>query len=145
MKLQFIIIGKVKIFGYNAFLMFYDIKKNKEIQTLKLGDGEDGRRVFLANKDNLILERNRKLVVIDIKSRNIKKEIKIEHYLRLIITLNENRFLVQDYNNIYEYEIESKNKITLKEQKRIENKFIGKYPDNKLIIIKDKTITIYGY
>ena len=110
-----------------------------------MGDGEDGNRVFLANKENLILEHNRKLVVIDIKSRNIKKEIKIEHYLRLIISLNENRLLVQDYNNIYEYEIESKNKITLKEQKRIKNDFIAKYPYNKLITIKDKTITIYGY
>jgi hypothetical protein len=134
-----------KIFGYNAFIMFYDINKNKEIKTLKLGDGDDGSKLFLANKNNLIVDRNSKLVLIDVNSKNIKKEFKYDHSFDIAIRLNENLFLIADYYDIYQYEFENDNKIQLKKQsKNIEFDFIRKYPDNKLIIANGKKISIYG-
>ena len=46
-----------KIFGWNAFLQFYDISIDEQIKTLKLGDGEYGGDIKLANKKTLLLSR----------------------------------------------------------------------------------------
>ena len=132
-----------KIYGYNAFLLFYDIKKNKEIKTLKLGDGDNGSTIFLANNNDLIVERNNKLVLIDPKNRNIKKEFKIDHSVSSLLRLNESIFLIKSWGTLYQYEIYNK-KITLIEEKRFKSDCFAKYPDNKLISVKDKAITIYG-
>jgi len=131
-----------KLFGFNAFLLFYDIKYYEKNKTLKLGDGQSGKLIKLVNKNTLILDRNSKIVIIDAMNRIVKKEIKFEYNIFSIILLNENNFLIGTYDSIYQCEINNFH-FTLKEKKDIEFNFIDKYPGNKLIIYKDKKICIY--
>ena len=131
-----------KLFGFNAFLLFYDIIYYKKNKTLKLGDRAWGKHIKLVNENTLILERNSKIVIIDAKNRIVKKEIKFEYYKRSIILLNENNFLIESDNRIYQCEIINFH-FALKEKKDINFDFIDKYPGNKLIISKDKEICIY--
>ena len=135
-----------KLFGSNAFLYFYNIKDTKLIKNLKLGGYDCGSKIFLANKNNLIVERNRKLMIIDPKNRVILKEFKtdIEYFsIDKIIRLNDNAFLAVDGSEIYQYEI-ANNKIKFIEKKKIKNDIIEKYPDNQLLISYDKDVFIYG-
>lgn len=131
-----------KIYGYNAFLLFYDIEYYEKIKTLKLGDGEEGKIIKSINKDTLILDRNSKIVIIDAKKRSIYKEIKFEHSINSIILLNENNFLITNNYTIYQCEINYFN-LTINKEKDIKSNIIDKYPGNKLIISKDKEIYIY--
>ena len=131
-----------KLFGYNAFLLFYDIKYYYKKKTLKLGDGQRGKLIQLVNENTLILDRNSKIVIIDAKNRIVKKEIKFEYDIYSIILLNENNFLIGTCNSICQCEIYNFH-FTLKEKKDIDFDFFDKYPGNKLIISKDKEISIY--
>ena len=131
-----------KIYGYNAFLLFYDIKYYTKDKTLKLGDGEYGGRIQLANKNTLLLERNNKIVIIDVNDRIVKKEIKFDYSLDRLIPLNEEKCLIRKNNGIIQYEIYNFNLIE-KERYSIENNFVMKYPRNKLIIANDKIASIY--
>jgi hypothetical protein len=133
-----------KLFGSNAFLYFYNIKDTKLIKNLKLGGYDSGSKIFLANKNNLIVERNRKLMIIDPKNRVILKEFKteFEYSIDKIIRLNDNAFLAVDGSEIYQYEI-ANNKIKFIEKKKIKNEIIEKYPDNQLLISYNKDVFIY--
>ena len=94
----------------------------------------------------MIVERNRKLMIIDPKNRVILKEFKtdIEYFsIYKIIRLNDNAFLAVDGFEIYQYEI-ANNKIKFIEKKKIKNDIIEKYPDNQLLISYDKDVFIYG-
>ena len=82
-----------KIFGWNAFLQFYDISIDEQIKTLKLGDGEYGGDIKFANKKTLLLSRNFIIVIIDVKNRDVKREIKFDNNHLLQHNIN-------DYNTI---------------------------------------------
>ena len=60
------------ISGYD-FLIFYDIKNNKEIKSLKIGSGNcsGNKYMRLINKDSLIITHNNKIILIDISNRKI--------------------------------------------------------------------------
>ena len=131
-----------KIYGFNAFLLFYDIKYYTKDKTLKLGDGQTGGKIRLANKNILLLERNDKIVIIDVNNRIVKKEIKFDYSLDRFIPLNEEKCLIRKYDGIIQYEIYNFNLIE-KERYSIENDIIIKYPGNKLIIAKNKIASIY--
>ena len=143
---------KGTFFGTNDILIFYDIKNNKPIKTLKVGKGQNRGTLYLVNKDYLIVEGDNKMILVDVKSRNIKKEIKIEiSPLRIensidnIICLNEKSFLMVISETIYQYEFNSSKTFELKEKRDIFNNLILKYPDNKLILVENKNnIIIYG-
>ena len=94
-----------KIFGWNAFLQFYDISIDEQIKTLKLGDGEYGGDIKLANKKTLLLSRNFKIVIIDVKNKVIKREIKFDFELSDIIPINEDYCCFRNYNKIKQYKI----------------------------------------
>ncbi len=55
------------------FLIFYDIKNNKEIKSLKIGSGNcsGNKYMRLINKDSLIITHNNKIILIDISNRKI--------------------------------------------------------------------------
>ena len=134
---------KNAIIGENAFLLFYDIKNKKEIKRLKLGDFKnkndykDGNRMLLFD-NNIIVELNDKLIMIDIKSKNIRQEIKSEWFFEPFILLNKRAFLIVSDNYIYQYKLNEKtNKIELEEKNKKFLKNIVKYPENKIIIIKE--------
>ena len=131
-----------KIYGNNAFLDFYDITRGQLIKTLKLGDGDSGSHIFLANKNNLILDRNNKLVLIDPKKKIIKKEIKYEDSFSSFLPLNEKVFLIDNYG-LEQYEFENENQFKLKGKKDFDYSLFGKYPDNKIYMVYDKNISIY--
>ena len=134
---------KGKLFGDNALLLFYDIKNTKSIKTLKLGKHETGQQIFLANENNLIVERNDKYMLIDPKKKVIIAELKIENTLDNAICLNDKIFLSSDELSIYQYEIKN-NKIELIGETEVGNFQIIKYPDNKIMINYEKNISIYG-
>jgi len=47
-----------KLYGYNAFLLFYDKLYYEKIKTLKLGDGQEGNFIKLIDENTLVLDRN---------------------------------------------------------------------------------------
>ena len=94
-----------KFFGYNAFLLFYDIKYYMKKKTLKLGNWEYGKLIKLINENTLILHRNSKILIIDTLNRIVKKEIRFGYNIFSIILLNKNNFLLGTYDSIYQCEI----------------------------------------
>ena len=140
-----------KLFGYNAFVIFYDLKYNKEIKSLKLGNWKDDEdnwdsgntKIFLANENCIIVKLNDKLELIDTKSKTVKKTIKFVYSFKYVICLNNYYFLfTNDFAELKQFEIET---FKLKSEKKIENNFFEKYPGNKLIIANKKKVTIYSY
>ena len=101
--------------------------------------------IGLLNKELLILERNEKLVVVDIKNKVIKKEIKFEHSIHSIIPLNEKIFLIETGSYIYQYYIDYSKNIQLEGKKNLYTDNLNKYPGNELIVGNEKKIIIFGY
>ena len=138
---------KGKIYGENAYLKFYDIKDNKKIKTLKLGDHKSGENLLLLDKNNLIVEFNNKIVLIDPIKKTIRNEFKHidDNDFRKMYLLNDKTFLVCSNSGLYQYEF-NKNKIIYKNKKDIKNaKIIKKYPDEQLaIFVNFRQILIYG-
>ena len=132
---------KEGFFG-STFLLFYDIKNCKDIKTIKMGKYDSGREMLLLNDNNLIVDFNEKLVLIDTKKRVLKKEYKIR-IRYLLFSLNDNTFLERSRSFIQQFKLVNSG-IKLIEEKEIHNKFIGKYPDDQLIIIDGNKIYIYG-
>ena len=131
-----------EIYGYYAFLLFYDIKYYTKNKTLKLGDGEEGGKIQLVNKNTLLLDRNDRIVIIDVNNRIVKKEIKIDYTPYEIIPLNEEKCLIRKCHEIIQYSINNFNLVE-KERYSIDHNIVMKYPGNKLIIANEKIATIY--
>ena len=108
-----------------------------------MGSHDSGQEIFLANQNNLIVERNYKYMLIDPRKKVIIGEFKIEISLDKVISLNDKIFLGSNGKKIKQCQIKN-NKIELIEEKKIKNDLIIKYPDNKLMICYDKNISIYG-
>ena len=145
--MQFIIKKKGKIYGQNAYIKFYDIKDNKKIKTLKLGDHKSGEKLLFIDKNNLAVEFNNKILLIDPIKKTIRNELKHidDNVFRNMCLLNGKTFLVSSYSGLYQYEL-NKNKIIYKNKKEIkESDIIKKYPDEQLVIfIHSKQIIIFG-
>ena len=137
---------KGKIYGTNDYLIFYDIQKEVAIKKLKVGNGENSNDMILINKDNLIISGEYPLIIlIDVKTRQIKNKFKYDISFNDLICLNDNIFLNPSYSSeLHQYEFEDLNIIKLKEERKIKNDLISKYPGNKLIIYYDRKISIYG-
>ena len=138
---------KGKIYGQNAFIKFYDIKVNKKIKTLKLGDHKSGENLLFIDKNNLAVEFNNKIVLIDPIKKIIRNELKHidDHGFGNMCLLNHQTFIVNSGSCLYQYEL-NKNKIVYKNKKEIEGaSIIKKYPDEQLaIFIYSEKIIIYG-
>ena len=137
------------LYGTNNYLIFYDMKNEKTIKSIKIGDGEKTfSDFFLLNKDNLIIFGNDSNILVDVKNKKIKKEFKYGLFLDLCIFLNEKLFLYKDTFKLLLYEYQEPNNIILKEEKKmgIGIELISKYPGNKLIIFTEKNnkLSIYG-
>ena len=139
------------LYGTNNYLIFYDMKNEKKIKSIKIGDGKKiFFDFFLLNKDNLIIFGNESTILVDVKNKKIKKEFNYELFLEDCIFLNEKLFLYKDRSELLLYEYEEPNNIILKEKRDmgrcIEEITISKYPGNKLIIFNDKNnkLSIYG-
>ena len=135
---------KGKIYGKNDFVIFYDILEGKKISSLKVGKGENTNDMYLLKKETLIVGGDRNIILIDAKNKKIIKRYNYFFWNLDIIYLNEKSFLYADNNNIFQYELENDNTLILKEKREIKHGLIKKYPDNKLLIYNDKTISIYG-
>ena len=148
-----------KYYGFNAFLVFYDITNDnvleyKEMKILKLGDYNDGDNICLINKNYVIVELDNQLLLVDIINYKINKSFKMSYKIDKIIRLNEKAFIIHEekysdnkyYSLLYHYEIENNNKIKLIKEKNFQSQiiYIGKYPGNKLIIAYRNEIKIYS-
>ena len=150
-----------KLFGHNAYLQFYyDMKK------LKLGDRDDRdieSHMFLIDQNNLIVELNKKFLLIDTKNAIIKNEFKFKfrnpsYALHDFIPLNDNTFLFLFFGEIIQFEfrnskinlIDERDELDIGYHKNEKNNemygFVEKYPDNKLMVYNydNKKIIIYG-
>ena len=137
------------LYGTNNYLIFYDMKNEKKIKSIKIGDGKKVfSNFFLLNKDNLIIFGSDSNILVDVKNKKIKKEFKYGLFLDLCIFLNEKLFLYKDRSKLLLYEYKEPNNIILKEKKEIGRciELISKYPGNKLIIFTEKNnkLSIYG-
>ena len=119
-----------RIYGYNSFLLFYDINNCKEIKTLKLGNYEWSDTLLLI-KDVLIVELNKKIALLDIKNKTIKKELKLEIGSKMLL-LNDNVFLDCGHK-IKQYKLVDFN-IKLIAETKLSNNIVDKYPGNQLIV-----------
>ena len=131
-----------KLYGYNAFLLFYDTKYYCIHKTLKLGDGLHGSLLKLVDKNILLLDRNNRIVIVDVNNRIVKNEIKIDYTVNEIIPINNNKCIIKKYGQIVEYEIDDFN-LKEKERKNVIISNIMKYPGNKLIGVREENILIY--
>ena len=90
---EIVIYGNIE--GYisdNDFLIFYDIKNNKEIKSLKIGSYCYGNKsIRLINKDRLIITHNNKIILIDIINTKIINEFKRPLDIDDIFLLNINQ------------------------------------------------------
>ena len=129
-----------RIYGYNSFLLFYDINNCKEIKTLKLGNYEWSDTLLLI-KDVLIVELNKKIALLDIKNKTIKKELKLEIGSKMLL-LNDNVFLDCGHK-IKQYKLVDFN-IKLIAETKLSNNIVDKYPGNQLIVEYKNKIYIYG-
>ena len=136
---------KGKIFGTNDFLIFYDMKYEREIKKLKVGTGKNRYEMLLIKKDTLIIEGNENIILIDPKTRTTKKIIELDFVFDDIFTLNGKIFLYKMKKSLEQYELEDSVTIKLKEvNNEIKYDIISKYPGNKLITYYNKNIYIYG-
>lgn len=136
-----------KIYGWNAFITFYDIIKDLKIKTLKLGGYDNGSEIILFDENNLIVEHNHKLVLFDPIQKFIKLSINHgrERRIHSMIPLNYKQLLTVDSDYYYLYEIEKdKIKYIYKMLGRAPSN-LKKYPDNKFITNELKIIYIYDY
>ena len=133
--------------GSKDYLLFYDIKKYKDIKKLRLGHYDSDYELLLLNDNNLIVILGNKLNLINTKSRVIIQELNTGCCFRHIISLNNNSFILYKSSDLFQYKLENSN-ITFVDKKEInEDLFfnkISKYPDNQLIAIKNNKIYIYG-
>ena len=142
---------KGKLFGYNSYILFYDIKKDKQIYSFKF-DGSHYLSVFTFNVDYLIVFKinkktaKQKIILLDKKNNRIEGELSLEDYFDMLIPLNDKSFLTLKLQNIIsQFEIKNKNSFQLKGTKEMkEVNFIGRYPGNKLIINELLDIGIYN-
>ena len=136
---------KGKIFGTNDFLIFYDMKYEREIKKLKVCTGKNRYEMLLIKKDTLIIEGNENIILIDPKTRTTKKIIELDFVFDDIFTLNGKIFLYKMKKSLEQYELEDSVTIKLKEvNNEIKYDIISKYPGNKLITYYNKNIYIYG-
>ena len=147
---------KGKLYGRNECLIFYDMKNNKEIKSLKVGKGENSNDMVLVNKETLLVGGEKSTILVNIKKRKITKELEFGIELYCVIILNEKSFLsyrlldeVSEEGYLEQYEFQDSDNILLKEKKEfnyeLSYKFVSKYSGNKGVIYNNnKKITIYG-
>ena len=138
---------KEKLFGGDkAYLLFYDIKNYKDIKALKLGNFEYGNHILLLNDDNLIVELNKKFILINTKSRVKKGEYDtgIRRFSDKILRLNNNSFILVVLGKIFEFKADNSGINFVGKNELMYVKGISKYPDNQLITTVDNRIYIYG-
>ena len=137
---------KGKLFGDKAYLLFYDIKNNKDIKALKLGNFEYGNKISLLNDNNLIVELHEKLILINTKSRVKKGEYDsgLRSFSNKIFCLNNNSFILIVLGKIFEYKVDNSGITFVGKNELIHAREISKYPDNQLITTVEKRIYIYG-
>ena len=131
------------ITGYNAFLSFFNIS-NKENNQIKLGDYQNGNKMFLAD-NKIILFKNYKLFLIDINTRKILYTLRYNLDEFSIILLSSKRFLIKKSSYISILEI-LPDKINIKEEKDVYSFFdinsIVKYGGNRLVGIQFNSIIV---
>ena len=139
------------IYGTNNYLLFYDMKNDKKIKSLKIGDGKKNFcNFFSLSKDILIIFGFDSNLLVDVKNKKIINEFKFELYLDQCIFLNEKLFLYFNNFKLLLFEYKEPNNIILKEEKKISGKIelASKYPGNQLIMYletkKNKKLSIYG-
>ena len=75
-----------KLFGHNAYLQFIN-KFYSDMKKLKLGDRDDldnENHMLLIDQNNLIVELNRKFLLIDTKNAIIKNEFKFKFLIAVL-------------------------------------------------------------
>ena len=137
------------IWGINALLAFYDIEKNKKIESFKFSDCHI--RLGLINEKVMIIWENNKFHQINLKNHSIKKlnseSIRYSHLVKFILPLNEKQFIIEEDYNLYQCELEgNKIKIIAEKEKKSSTKLSSTYSKNGLIFKQDDEISkIYIY
>lgn len=146
-------IKKGKVYGYNYWIIFYDLKEDKK-EYIKLGnfdvlDLKNKIKSFcLLNENYLLGGGNERFFLFNIHKRSIEKKIDNDcYYINYMISLNNNSFLVVSDTKIIQYEIDKYNniKVIAKDEYIIPYRCVRKFPGNRLIMQNCEKITIFGY
>jgi hypothetical protein len=153
---------KGRVYGTNISLVFVDIRQNKIITSLIIGNAnwryQD--KMILIDKNNLIAytkgwsydKKKSELLFVDIKTKKFKNRIKLDYYdSSSFLILNEKAFLLTcsngDKKSIYQFEIENENeeKMIIKEKRHTELTCdcLIKYYNNKIIITNMGKVSLY--
>ena len=135
---------KALLCGTKDCLVFYNMRTDSIIKTLKVGKGENSYEMFLINNDNLLISGDRTTKLIDVKNRKFLKEFIFEMLECPPIILNSSLILSYRSHFIQLYEFDNLKTIKLKEEKKIRVGLVEKYPGNKLIIYSEKKLIIFG-
>ena len=135
---------KGKLFGYNEFLVFYDMNSEKITKTIKVGNGENlTSEIFLINEDHLLFEKENNYIIVDIKNKIIKSTIEFPCQIFNFLNLNEKQFLAQGDLVLFQCENVNLDTYKIKEQKKFVYELVSRYNQNRLISYKEKEIIIF--
>ena len=128
-------IKKGKINKNYYYLIFYDMKNEKEIKSLKLGDKyKDFDNFVSLNEENLLVFGNESYILVDSINKIVKKEIKFDTDFTKLMVLNKKLYLFQYDDTLKLYKFEENNFELIQEIKfEYYQENITKYPGNKLI------------
>ena len=136
---------KGKLFGYNEYLVFYDMNSEKITKTIKVGNGESlTSEIFLINEEHLLFEKEKNYIIVDIKNKIIKGTIEFPCQIFHFLNLNEKKFLAQGEYVLFQCENVNLDTYKIKEQKKFDYELVSRYNQNRLISYKEKEIVIFG-
>ena len=137
---------KGKIFGYNEYLVFYDMNADKITKTIKVGNGENlTHQIFLINDNHILFEKENDYIIVDIKNKIIKSTIEFPCQIFHFLNLNEKKFLAQGDYVLFQCENVNLDNYKITEQKKFDYEAVSKYNQNKLITHTEKEINIFGF
>jgi len=126
------------LFSDSKYIGFFDIDKDKKIQSFKYYVDAFG----LINKDLFIFSRFNILYPIHLKNHSKKKEYYIDNGGKIdsIFPLNEKHFIVANNYFIYQFELENNNKFKMIHNIELINYNLLKYPKNRLLFTESDNV-----
>lgn len=130
-----------KFFGYNYYLIFYDIKNKFVIKIIDIGG-----KMCLLNYKNLIVADSSKIYLIDLINRKILSKISGKHWsskkYSLVKIFGDSFIIIA--KNIYQYEIKNE-KIVYKSTNIFNANIALMLPSNELLFENSSGITIFQF
>ena len=127
------------VFSYHDVLIFYDLKNDKKIKSLKIGNsGKYACWCFTSMDKNFIFHHDEKFLLIDTERQKITIEKTFKDRIQSIVSLNEKMFLISFDRSIHQYEVLNEKKIKCISTLQHGYCYLYKFPGDRLLFKKNK-------